>query len=1045
MHLSSKIKSSMELLLLCLNLLLFHFPFSSSFNFLYHHEERIALLQFKSSLTTMDMDSYYYSCDEPLQKTTTWKNNTNCCSWHGVTCDTSSGYVIHLNLGCEGLKGVIHPNNTIFRLTHLQTLNISYNDFSNSYFHSKFSGFMSLTHLDLSNSYFRGEISPQISHLSKLTSLRLSENYELVWKETTLKRFVQNATNLRELFLYGTDMSTIRTNSIDLIFNQSSSLVTLNLGSTKLIGNFKNNILCLPGIQELDMSSNNGLETQLPEFSCSISLKILDLSECQFQGTIPLSFSNLTHLTSISLFNNLLNGSIPPPLLTLPPLTFLYLYNNKLSGQIPNVFPLSNKFQELFLRNNKIGGELPTSLSNLQHLIRFDLSYNSFSGQIPNVFSGMAKLQELNLGSNNLQGQIPSSLFNLTQLDTLDCSFNKLEGPLPKKITGFQKLIELTLENNLIHGTIPSWCLSLFSMVNLDLSNNRLTGHISAISSHSLEVLYLWGNKLQGNIPESIFNLANLTQLFLSSNNFSGFVNFQLFSNLQNLEYLYLSDNSQLSLNFESNFNFSRLRELGLSSLSLTGIPKLSGKLSNLSYLDLSNNKLNGTVPNWLLETSTSLNLSQNLFTSIDHFSKKLDSIDLSFNLLAGDLSFLSDCNMSSLRILNLANNNLTGTIPQCLANLSSLLILDLQMNNFLGTLPNNFSKDCSLETLNLNDNQLEGHLPISLSNCKNLEVLNLGNNKIQDYFPYWLQTIDVLKVLILKDNKFHGSIANLNINNPFPNLIIFYIAGNNFSGMLPKDLFKNFVAMRSYNGRFHYMSILLGGIDRPISQLSMYYDYVSLATKGIQLKFVKIPTIFVSIDLSRNKFEGEIPNVIGELHGLIGLNLSHNRLTGPIPQSIANLKNLESLDLSSNRLSGVIPLELTNLIYLGTMNLSNNHLVGEIPKGKQFDTFSNGFYEGNLGLCGFPLTMKCGPEKKSSLSSKFWSEDKFGFGWEPVAIGYGCGVVFGIGLGSCMFLMGRPRWLVVLFGGYPKRRVKRRTRVRSTHASTMNQMIQMS
>ncbi|MCH87333.1 receptor-like protein, partial [Trifolium medium] len=39
-------------------------------------------------------------------KTTTWKNDTDCCSWHGVKCDAISGYVIGLNLGCEGLQGI---------------------------------------------------------------------------------------------------------------------------------------------------------------------------------------------------------------------------------------------------------------------------------------------------------------------------------------------------------------------------------------------------------------------------------------------------------------------------------------------------------------------------------------------------------------------------------------------------------------------------------------------------------------------------------------------------------------------------------------------------------------------------------------------------------------------------------------------------------------------------------------------------------------------------------------------------------------------------
>ncbi|GAU42408.1 hypothetical protein TSUD_324630 [Trifolium subterraneum] len=210
------------------------------------------------------------------------------------------------------------------------------------------------------------------------------------------------------------------------------------------------------------------------------------------------------------------------------------------------------------------------------------------------------------------------------------------------------------------------------------------------------------------------------------------------------------------------------------------------------------------------------------------------------------------------------------------------------------------------------------------------------------------------------------------------------------------------------------------------------------------QLQCDKRDQYNTSIDLSRNKFEGEIPNAIGELDALKGLNLSHNRLNGSIPQSIGNLTNLESLDLSSNMLTGVIPSELINLNSLEVLDLSNNHLVGEIPQGKQFNTFSNDSYEGNLGFCGFPLSKNCGPEQHSRPSANnIWSEEKFGFGWKAVAIGYGCGFVIGIGLGYLVFLIGKPRWLVMRFGGQPKRRVRRRAREGRSNGST--QMVPLS
>ncbi|KAL4298613.1 hypothetical protein S245_057996 [Arachis hypogaea] len=978
-----------------------------------HSEESSALLHFKTEVfasTTFheDGDYYAYFCLH-YPKMRTWDNGTDCCSWMGVTCHSVSGHVIGLDLTCSGLAGNIHPNSTLFYLTHLQTLTLAQNDIYGSELPSLFGRFVSLTHLNLAHCGLGGEIPSQISHLSKLQSLDLSSNVDLMWEETTWKRFLQNTTSLREIVLDDTDMSSIPS-SLSLIANMSSSLITtLSFHDTGIRGHLSQ-ILCLSNLQKLNLGGDNpDLQIHVPKLNCTPALSMLDLSGYHFQGPIPSSFSNLTYLTSLIWQDGSLKGSIPSSLLNLQHLTHLDLLSNELKGSIPS------------------------SLLNLQHLTHLDLSGNKLSGQIPNVFDRLTNLQSLRLSYNHFQRKLPSSLFALTQLSSLDCSNNKIEGPLPDKVA-FLNLTTLDLRGNLLNGTIPQWVLSLKSLGYLDLSNNRFRGHISAITSFSLEYLDLCNNELQGNIPESIFHLLNLTHLCLSSpHNWSGTVHFSLFSELQNLEYLSLSGCSSLLLKHETSvdYTFSSLAALQLLSNNIIGWSKFSGRFPSLTYLELFNNELEGKVPKWVhdIDSLTYLNLSHNSLTSMGQFSwYQLEFLDLSFNLMADDISSFF-CNATSLEVINLSYNKFTGTFPQCLANKSSLSVLDLQMNKLYGALPDTF-KHGQFATLNINGNQFTGLLPKSLSNSIDLVDLNLGNNQFEDTFPHWLQNLSRLEILVLRANKFYGPIANLKSKMIFPSLMIFDISNNNFSGSLPKAYIKNFQAMKildeeksSLNyyvqsGQFSYEN---AGI------IPEYDDSITPIIKGKRTPFVKIPEVFAIIDLSENKFEGEIPDVIGELQVLKGLNLSHNSLVGHIPQSLGNLTNLESLDLSSNMLIGDIPNELTNLNFLEVLNLSQNQLVGPIPRGKQFNTFSNDSYEGNMGLCGWPLSVECNNNVPSQQYPPFEAdEDKFGFGWKPVAIGYACGMVLGIGLGYCVFSIGKPQWLVIIFGG---KRIKRRSR----------------
>ncbi|KAI3424639.1 LRRNT_2 domain-containing protein [Psidium guajava] len=591
----------------------------------------------------------------------------------------------------------------------------------------------------------------------------------------------------------------------------------------------------------------------------------------------------------------------------------------------------------------------------------------------------------------------------------------------------------------------------------LTLRSNQLSGEIPSLLGRLTQLFYidLSFNQFHGAIPSPLFQLQGLYHLDLCSNNLSGTVKLDR-SVAKSLQILKLSFN-KLSLVVETNITHQYFI-LGLGSCNLNGFPEFLLDQDGLFVLDLSYNNISGQVPEWFLNVSTNhllhLNLSGNFLTSFAQDSvifkwKKLVAADLRFNELQGSLPipppkikyyFISNnrlsggispllCNLSSVRVIELSYNNLTGFIPQCLSNLSDTLeVMSLQSNNFIGKIPNLNGNFCALVMIDLSNNKLHGPLPRSLRNCHNLEFLNFGNNQIRDAFPSWLGSLLRLKVLILRYNRFHGLIGKSMDRVEFPMLQIIDLSQNFFFGSLPSRYFKHWTAMKVPETD---QSSYIGNAISPywIFFPSAMFDYsMSIIAKGVQMNYSKIQEHLTLIDLSSNNFSGAIAVTMGSLKQVKFLNLSNNMLSGPLPPFLANLTNLEALDLSQNRLSGEIPQELTQLTWLAVFNVSYNHLTGPIPQSRQFSTFENNSYKGNFGLCGTPLSRKCGDPKASPPSSPTSKEDQdsgsaMDLDWMIVCMGYASGLVNGVVLGNCFITRRRAQRLVKNFGKRKQRR----------------------
>ncbi|GLT26516.1 hypothetical protein SLA2020_015760 [Shorea laevis] len=651
-------------------------------------------------------------------------------------------------------------------------------------------------------------------------------------------------------------------------------------------------------------------------------------------------------------------------------LTTLDLLESALRGNFPNSILHFPNLKNFYLSGKpKLTIDLPSSnwSGSLQQLYLDDMDCGR---RLPESIGDLKSLQYLHLHCN-LKGSIPSSIGNSSQLTYLILSYNNLSVQIPSSLANLTQLRDLFLSHNLLNGTLPPRIFTLPLLEHLSLNHNQFQGQINQFQQNSLIKLDLSHNKLQGSIPNSIANLVNLRYLDLSSNHFNE-VETDMFSVLQNLVFIFLSNNNlSWRMNVNANFTLPKLFSVSFSSCNLSEFPNFIRHSNGLQSLVLSKNNIHGKIPKWI-------------------------------------------CEKDGLEILDFSHNNLIGKIPNCVP--KYLLVLNLQANYFDGNVPFGFPEGCGLRNLNLHGNQMDGLLPRSLVNCSMLEVLDVGNNNIEDTFPHWLESLQDLQVLVLKSNKFHGFVQSTKESPSFPKLRVLDLSNNDFLGPLPLRYMENFKAMMDSYGEDGFLEYM----SAPVTMEANSYQYSLVVTwKGFDYELQGILTIFNSIHLSNNKFEGEIPDVIGKLSSLKGLNLSHNNLTSHIPPSLGNLTNLEWLDLSSNELTGKIPDELVSLTQLSILNLSNNHLVGRIPQGNQFNTFGNGSYEGNLGLCGIPLSKSC--DGIGTAPSSFQEKDElWRFGWRIVVLGYGCGVVFGLLMGYLVFQTGKPKWFVSLFDGRP-------------------------
>ncbi|KAI9092720.1 hypothetical protein K1719_027517 [Acacia pycnantha] len=619
---------------------------------------------------------------------------------------------------------------------------------------------------------------------------------------------------------------------------------------------------------------------------------------------------------------------------------------------------------ESYSNSETLRGEINfSSLLSLDFLEWLYLKYNDFERiSMPSINNSVATHPHLRPNSSKLW-ELNLSYNTHLRIDNLHYLLSRLPSLTSLDLSG----IHLPSATNWVQ------LLASLPLKELYLNECNLTSSVLSLeyaNFSSLSILDLGLNDFTFGLPNWLFNLSkHLSYIGLSQCNFRG----QLsdFSDFRHLHSLDLSNNKLKESIPDWIGQLDSLAVLDLSHNMFHGsFPSNLMNSSSLKYLDLSFNDLSGTLPKVLgpNESDGSIYVSE-IFMSFNKFKGQLPRVsptvhvlDLANNSFSGPLSS-SLCHRSEtydyenpLGYLDLSNNYLTQELPDWLSNCTHLTDIFLGNNQLVGQVPLAMGSSLQyLRALDLQNNGFSGDIPWTFSKRASLVLINLEGNNFSGSIQTWMpQNVSVVK---LRSNQFTGTIPPQLCT--LPNLIVLDLANNKLSGSIPHCLSN----ITSFSSALDESYLLL---DNHMFLLG--YMKTDLHTKGQQLEYQKNLSLVRSIDLSANKLSGEISIQLFKLTMLKSLNLSNNHLIGEIPEQIGELKDLESLDFSHNHLHGNIPQSMCSLSFLSVLNLSDNNFSGQIPLGTQLQGFDAWSYTGNLELCVPPLQKNCTiPEKPNN------------------------------------------------------------------------------
>ncbi|KAI0483383.1 protein phosphatase 2C [Xylariaceae sp. FL0804] len=343
-----------------------------------------------------------------------------------------------------------------------------------------------------------------------------------------------------------------------------------------------------------------------------------------------------------------------------------------------------------------------------------------------------------------------------------------------------------------------------------------------------------------------------------------------LYSKTADIISLNLSRNLSLDLPRDFIQACPQLRDIKYANNEARKLPISIGRAGRLTYLDISNNRLEELEHAELgrLTGLLKLTLSNN----------RLNHLPQDFGAF------------KALRTLNLSSNFL-DKFPSFLCNLESLVDLDVSFNS-IASLPDDIGKLRNLEKFVMTNNRLSGSLPSTLNKLVNLRELDLKYN----------------------------ALTAVNIISELPKLEIMSADHNMISQFVG-----SFERVRSL--KLNANPITKFEISYPVPTLKVL-NLSSAQLASIDSSF----NCMVNLErlvLDRNYFVS-LPNTIGNLRRLEHFSIAHNSV-GELPAEIGCLNELRVLDVRGNNIRK-LPMDIWWANKLETLNASSN-VLENFPK----------------------------------------------------------------------------------------------------------------